>query len=98
LIDALGAAGIGPTGLRETGTVPALGVHRFLAIEGRDSDGPSRRSDRRGGPSGSANDHRRASELASPSELTIEELADDPGTFDVVRIMQEERPRDEGAL
>jgi 4-alpha-glucanotransferase len=29
-------------------------------------------------------------------ELTIEVLADDPGAFDIVRIMQEERPRDEG--
>jgi hypothetical protein len=38
------------------------------AIEGRDRDGPSRRSDRQGGPSEPPNDHRRAPELAPPPE------------------------------
>ena len=97
LIDALGAAGIGPTGLRETGTVPALGVHRFLArsraaIAMVQVDDLTDEADQVNLPT-TTDEH---PNWRRRQKLTIEELADDPGAFDVVRIMQEERPRDEG--
>ena len=97
LIDALGVAGIGPTGLRETGTVPALGVHRFLArsraaIAMVQVDDLTDEADQVNLPT-TTDEH---PNWRRRQKLTIKELADEPGAFDVVRIMKEERPRDEG--
>jgi hypothetical protein len=97
LVGALSAAGIGPTRRREMGTAPALGVHRFLArskaaIAMVQVDDLTDEGDQVNLPT-TTDEH---PNWRRRQKLTIEVLADDPRAFDVIRIMQEERPRNEG--
>jgi 4-alpha-glucanotransferase len=97
LVGALSAAGIGPTRRREMGTAPALGVHRFLArskaaIAMVQVDDLTDKGDQVNLPT-TTDEH---PNWRRRQKLTIEVLADDPRAFDVIRIMQEERPRNEG--
>jgi 4-alpha-glucanotransferase len=75
--------------------VPVLGVHRFLArsraaIAMVQVDDLTDEADQVNLPT-TTDEH---PNWRRRQELTIEVLADDPGAFDIVRIMREERPRD----
>jgi 4-alpha-glucanotransferase len=79
------------------GTAPALGVHRFLArskaaIAMVQVDDLTDKGDQVNLPT-TTDEH---PNWRRRQKLTIEVLADDPRAFDVIRIMQEERPRNEG--